>query len=248
VVPVVSAHGLGKRFRHARVDRAWTFQEIFQRAGGGIVGGEAFWALRDVSFELEPGRMLGLLGRNGAGKTTLLRLVGGVGVPDEGDVEVRGRIGALLELGAGFHPELSGRENVWVGGVASGLLRREVRERFDAIVAFAELEAFIDDPLRTYSSGMQMRLAFAVATAAPADVLLVDEVLAVGDLPFRERCIGRIAELRAAGCAVILVSHDPEQIRALCDEALHLEGGAIVAKGAAGAVVESYLAALRSRS
>ena len=246
--PAVSVRGLGKRFRHARVDRAWTFQEIFQRGGRGVGAGEAFWALRHVSFELEPGRMLGLLGRNGAGKTTLLRLVGGVGVPDEGGVEVRGRVGALLELGAGFHPELTGRENVWVGGVASGLSRREVRERFDAIVAFAELEAFIDDPLRTYSSGMQMRLAFSVATSVAADVLLVDEVLAVGDLPFRARCSERISELRAGGCAVILVSHDPEQIRSLCDEALHIEGGRVVASGAAGAVVESYLASLQGRS
>jgi lipopolysaccharide transport system ATP-binding protein len=248
VDPTVSVRGLGKRFRHARVDRAWTFQEIFQRAGGGIAGGEAFWALRDVSFELEPGRMLGLVGRNGAGKTTLLRLIGGVGRPDEGDVEVRGRIGALIELGAGFHPELTGRENVWVGGVASGLLRREVRERFDEIVGFAELEASIDDPLRTYSSGMQMRLAFAVATAAPADLLLVDEVLAVGDLPFRQRCTQRIAEMRAAGCAVVLVSHEPEQIRSLCDEALFLEGGCVAASGPAASVVDRYLDSLRSRS
>src|SRR3972149_7953763 len=160
---LVVVRGLGKQFSRYHADRPWTLQEAFQRGVRGRGPAERFWALRDVSFSVAPGRMLGVVGPNGAGKSTLLRLISGVGRPDAGSVVVRGRIGALLDLGAGFHPDLTGRENVFVAGVISGLTRSEVSERFDSIVAFAELEEFIDSPVRTYSTGMLMRLGFSVA-------------------------------------------------------------------------------------
>ncbi|MGH7833996.1 MAG: ABC transporter ATP-binding protein, partial [Candidatus Binatia bacterium] len=174
----VIVRGLGKQYRRYQHNQPWTLQEVFQY-GLRKKRPEYFWALRDVSFSIYPGQMLGIIGGNGAGKSTLLRLIGGVGRPDEGSVQTDGRIGALLDLGAGFHPDLTGRENVFVSGVIAGLTRREVSDRFDSIVAFAELREFIDSPLRIYSSGMQMRLAFAIATHTAPDILLIDEVLAV---------------------------------------------------------------------
>ena len=186
--------------------------------------------------------MVGVIGRNGAGKSTLLRLLGGVGRPDEGSVKVRGRVGALLNLGAGFHPDLTGRENVFISGVIGGLTRREVRQRFESIVAFSELEDYVDSPLRTYSTGMQMRLAFSIAIHAQPEILLIDEVLAVGDLSFQRKCIDRIAHLKSEGCAIILVSHDTTMIEELCDEALWLRSGKLVAHGPAARVVAGYVA------
>ena len=187
--------------------------------------------------------MVGVIGPNGAGKSTLLRLIGGVGRPDEGRVKTRGQIGALLDLGAGFHPDLTGRENVFVSGVIGGLTRREVVERFDAIVAFSELEEFIDCPLRTYSSGMQMRLAFAVAVHVEPEVLLIDEVLSVGDLSFQTKSFERITYFKAKGCTIIFVSHNHKAVRELCDEALWLNCGRLMARGPAGLVVDQYVAA-----
>jgi lipopolysaccharide transport system ATP-binding protein len=185
-----------------------------------------------------------VVGRNGAGKSTLLRLLGGVGVPDEGAVSIRGRVGGLLELTAGFHSDLTGRENVMVGGVVRGLRRREVRERFDAIVAFAELAAVIDHPLRTYSTGMQMRLAFAVAINCHPDVLLVDEVLAVGDLAFQRKCLDATSQLRTQGTAIVVVSHDLPMVATMCDDAVHLRGGRVVGAGAAAAIADEYYASM----
>jgi lipopolysaccharide transport system ATP-binding protein len=233
--------GVGKQFRRYHRDRPWTLQEVFQRGLGRLKPVEYFWALKDVSFAVGAGRMLGIVGRNGAGKSTLLRLIGGVGRPDEGRVTVHGRIDALLDLGAGFHPDLTGRENVFISGVINGLTRREVAQRLDSIVAFSELEDFIDSPLHTYSTGMQMRLAFAVATHTHPEILLIDEVLAVGDLAFQRKCLDRIAEFKAEGCTIVLVSHDAGLVADLCDDALWLCAGRTTAYGAAAEVVARYV-------
>ena len=232
---------LGKQYRRYPKDRAWTLQEVFQWGVRRIRPIHIFWALRDVSFTVSPGHMLGIVGRNGAGKSTLLRVLSGVSRPDEGAVEMFGRVDALLDLGTGFHPDLTGRENVYVNGVINGLTRREVTQRFDSIVAFAELEDFIDSPLRTYSTGMQMRLAFAVATHTHPDILLIDEVLAVGDAAFQRKCLDRIGQFKAEGCSIVLVSHDTELVAELCDEALWLRGGVVAAYGTGADVVKRYL-------
>jgi lipopolysaccharide transport system ATP-binding protein len=209
---------------------------------------EPLWALREVSFEVAPGQMLGVVGANGAGKSTLLRLLGGIGRPTTGSIRVDGRIGALLELGGSFQGDLSGRDNAMLAGVVAGLLRREVRARLAAIVEFAELEDFIDAPVRTYSTGMAMRLAFAVAVHTDPEVMLVDEHLAVGDLAFQAKCAARIAALRADGCAIILVSHGMEQVKQLCDRALWLRHGQMVLCDAAEAVANAYQEEMREES
>jgi lipopolysaccharide transport system ATP-binding protein len=205
-----------------------------------------FWALADISFRVNPGRMVGIMGFNGAGKSTLLRLVAGVGFPTGGRIELKGRIGAILDLGVGFHPELTGRENVFVSGVASGLTRREVADRFDSIVAFSELEAFLDYPLRTYSTGMHMRLAFAVASHIEPEVLLIDEVLAVGDMAFQRKCMDRLASFKNNGCTGLIVSHGTEAVLRLCDDVIWLDRGRIVTYGPAEDVVRQYVDATRA--
>ena len=210
-----------------------------------LSGGATFWSLRDVNFAVERGRALGVIGRNGAGKSTLLRLLAGISRPDEGRISVRGRIGGLLELTAGFHPDLTGRENVFIGGVIRGLTRAQVRDRFEAILDFAELRHVIDRPMRTYSSGMQMRLAFAVAIHSEPDILLVDEVLAVGDAAFQKKCLDRIADLRTAGCTIVMVSHDASLVKDMCNDALWLREGVVAAFGDAKPVIAEYLKSLR---
>ena len=242
----VIVRGLGKHYRRYHQDRPWTLQEVFQRGFRGLKPAEYFWALRQINFAVAPGRMVGVIGRNGAGKSTLLRLLGSVGRPDEGRVTVHGRINALLDLGAGFHPDLTGRENVFISGVINGLTRREVSKEFDSIVAFSELEDFIDSPLRTYSTGMQMRLAFAVATHTNPEVLLIDEVLGVGDLAFQRKCLERIAQFKADGCTIILVTHDNGFVAKLCDEALWLHAGRLMAHGPADEVASRYIAGAES--
>ena len=244
----IAVERLSKRFRRARSDRPSTLKEWLLRGRRPLKADDAFWGLSDVSFQVAPGKMVGLVGHNGAGKSTLLRLVGGVGRAERGRVSVNGRVGALLDLGAGFHPDLSGRENVFIVGVIAGLTRREVARRFEAIVAFAELEAFIDSPLRTYSSGMQMRLAFAVAAHTEPQILLIDEVLAVGDLAFQHKCIERIVEFQKAGCTIMLVSHDLPLVRRLCDEVIWLRSGQVVAHGPAEVVVDQYVAEMSEQT
>lgn len=192
--------------------------------------------------------MLGVIGRNGAGKSTLLNLLAGVILPSEGHVSVRGRIGGLLELGGGFADDLTGRENAILAGVTAGLTRREVYSRLDDIVAFAELAEFLDDPVRTYSTGMRMRLAFAVAVHATPEVLLVDEFLAVGDLAFQARCRSRIAELRAGGCAIVLVSHGMGDVRDTCDRVLWLRDGQVAAFDSPAVVTATYEAEMHQRT
>jgi lipopolysaccharide transport system ATP-binding protein len=207
---------------------------------------ETFAALQDVSFTAPAGRTLGVIGRNGSGKSTLLKLVAGITKPTSGTVVVTGRISALIELGAGFHPEISGRENVFINGIMLGLSKREITRRFDDIVDFAELREFIDAPVKTYSSGMYMRLGFAVAINVDPDVLLVDEVLAVGDEGFTHKCLDKFAEFKRRGRTILLVTHSLGLVERFCDEALWLDGGRLEAMGDPKRVVGAYITNVES--
>ena len=217
-----------RRFRvYARENRA--LKDLL--VARGRVRGSDVWALRDISFAVEPGSAIGLVGRNGSGKSTLLRLLSGIIKPTSGRVAVGGRVGALLELGAGFHPDLTGRENVFLNGSIYGLRRAYLREQLDEIVAFAGLEKAIDRPVRTYSSGMYMRLGFAIASHINADVLLLDEVFAVGDEQFQRKCFGKIFEFKQRGGTIVFVSHDASAVERLCDRAILLRDGAVAFDG-----------------
>ncbi|HET9271879.1 MAG TPA: ABC transporter ATP-binding protein [Vicinamibacterales bacterium] len=200
-----------------------------------------FLALDGVSLDVNAGRTIGIIGRNGSGKSSLLKLIAGIGKPTSGTVHVSGRVSALIELGAGFHPEISGRENVFINGMMLGLSKAEISRRFDDIVAFAELGDFIDAPVKTYSSGMYMRLGFAVAINVDPDVLLVDEVLAVGDEAFTHKCLEKFADFRRRGKTIVLVTHTLDLVTRLCDEALWLDGGKVRAHGDPKRVVDAYL-------
>src|SRR3977135_3817782 len=202
---------------------------------------ETFPALKNVSFKVAKGSTYGIIGRNGSGKSTALKLVAGITKPTSGTVRVAGRISALIELGAGFHPEISGRENVFINGIMLGLTKREVAKRFDEIVAFAELEDFIDAPVKTYSSGMYMRLGFAVAIHVDPDVLLVDEVLAVGDEGFTHKCLDKFGEFKRRGKTILLVTHSLNLVERFCDEAVWLDGGHAMSHGDPKRVVGAYL-------
>jgi ABC-type polysaccharide/polyol phosphate transport system ATPase subunit len=202
---------------------------------------ETLDALKGVSFDVAAGRTFGIVGRNGSGKSTMLKLIAGIGKPTTGTVDVHGRVSALIELGAGFHPEISGRENVYINGMMLGLSKREVADRFDDIVAFAELQDFIEAPVKTYSSGMYMRLGFAVAIHVDPDVLLVDEVLAVGDEAFTHKCLDKFAEFRRRGRTVVLVTHSLDLVSRFCDEALWLDAGAVRVHGDPRRVIDAYL-------
>lgn len=229
--------------RYSRQGRLGTLKSAFL-AGRGLRGlrpDTVFQALAGVSFDVEQGRTFGIIGRNGSGKSTMLKLIAGIGRPTSGTVTVRGRISALIELGAGFHPEISGRENVFINGMMLGLSRRDIAKRFDEIVAFAGMEPFIDAPVKTYSSGMYMRLGFAVAINVDPDVLLVDEVLAVGDEAFTHKCLDKFAELRQRGRTVLLVTHSLDLVARFCDEALWLDGGVARAVGDPQRVIDGYL-------
>jgi ABC-type polysaccharide/polyol phosphate transport system ATPase subunit len=198
-------------------------------------------ALKGVSFDVAAGRTLGIVGRNGSGKSTMLKLIAGIGKPTEGTIHVRGKVSALIELGAGFHPEISGRENVYINGMMLGLGKKDVAERFDDIVEFAELREFIDAPVKTYSSGMYMRLGFAVAIHVDPDVLLIDEVLAVGDEAFTHKCLDKFAEFRRRGRTVLLVTHSLDLVTRFCDEAVWLDGGVMRLQGDPRRVIDAYL-------
>lgn len=236
----ILVENLGKRFHRYHANKPVTLMEAALSGLRRIQPMDDFWALRGISFEVAAGEMLGVIGHNGAGKSTLLQVLGKVAHPNEGRIKMRGRVGALLDLGAGFHGDLTGRENVFVAAIVAGLRRREVTRRFDQIVEFAELESFIDNPVRTYSSGMMMRLAFSVAVHTDPDILLVDEFLSVGDLAFQSKCLSRIAEMKAQGCAIVLVSHDAGQVERLCDRALWLKKGTVMAYGEPTVVVGQY--------
>jgi ABC-type polysaccharide/polyol phosphate transport system ATPase subunit len=224
----IRVDAVSRRFRvHAREARS--LKELFVLRGR--TEATDVLALRDVSLRVEPGEAVGLIGRNGSGKSTLLRLIAGIIKPTSGKVETGGRIGSLLELGAGFHPDFSGRENVFLNGAIYGLRKAEIRERFDEIVAFAELENAIDRPVRTYSSGMYMRLGFAIAAHLDADVLLLDEVFAVGDEAFQRKCFGKIFEFKQRGGTIVFVSHDATQVERLCERAVLLRDGSVELSG-----------------
>lgn len=207
---------------------------------------EVFHALSDVSFNVRRGETLGIIGSNGAGKSTLLGILAGTKAPTAGNIEVRGTVCSMLELGAGFHPDLTGRENVFLYGAVMGLSRRQMAERFDAIVDFADIRAFIDQPVKHYSSGMYVRLGFAVAVEVDPDVLLIDEVLAVGDAGFQRKCIERIRLYRASGKTILIISHDLNTIRSVSDRILLLDHGNVRELGAPGSVVDAYLASMES--
>jgi lipopolysaccharide transport system ATP-binding protein len=207
---------------------------------------ETFWALKDVALEVKEGEVLGLIGRNGAGKTTLLKILSRITRPTEGWAEIRGRVRSLLEVGTGFHPELTGRENAYLSGAILGMGKREIDRKFDEIVAFAEIEKFIDTPVKHYSSGMYMRLAFSVAAHLEPEILLVDEVLAVGDINFQKKCLGKMGEVAKAGRTVVLVSHQLNQIRRLCQRVAWVDGGTIRKSGPTHEVVSAYESAMLS--
>ncbi|MFN2627274.1 MAG: ABC transporter ATP-binding protein [Gaiellaceae bacterium] len=226
-----------RRFRvYPRETR--TVKDLLISRGRG--GGTDVWALRDISFAVDPGSAVGLVGRNGSGKTTLLRLLCGIVKPSAGAVAVGGRVGSLLELGAGFHPELTGRENVFLNGSIHGLSRATIREKLDEIVAFAGLEEFVDLPVRTYSSGMYMRLGFAIASHIEADVLLLDEVFAVGDEAFQRKCFGKIFEFKQRGGTIVFVSHDAAAVERLCDRAVLLKDGLVAFDGPTHEAIVQY--------
>jgi len=200
-----------------------------------------FWALRDVSFEVRYGEVVGIIGRNGAGKSTLLKVLSRITKPTEGRVRIKGRVGSLLEVGTGFHPELTGRENIYLNGAILGMRKAEIDRKFDEIVAFAEVERFIDTPVKRYSSGMYVRLAFAVAAHLEPEILLVDEVLAVGDAAFQKKCLGKMGDVAKEGRTILFVSHNMTAVQSLCGRAIWLQGGQVVQQGDAAVVATEYL-------
>ncbi len=201
---------------------------------------DEFWAVDNVSFEVRKGETLGIIGPNGSGKTTILKMFNGIFMPDKGKIEVKGRVGALIEIGAGFHPMLTGRENIYVNGAILGMSKKEIDEKFDEIVKFADIGDFIDAPVKFYSSGMYVRLGFAVAVHCEPDILLVDEVLAVGDSNFRQKCIGKMADIRKAGKTVVFVTHNMNMARITCQKAVFLNSGKIIATGDIEDVIKTY--------
>ena len=230
--------GLGKRFRLTH-DRNWTLKATV--LAGHRTRYEEFWALRGIDLDIPHGSTFGIIGGNGSGKSTLLKMLAGILRPDEGTATVNGRLSALLELGAGFHPELTGRENVYLNGAILGFTSKEIRRRFDDIVGFAELDRFIDEPVRNYSSGMYVRLGFSVAIHVEPEILLVDEVLAVGDHTFQKRCLDRFAQLKAEGRTIILVSHDLDMVGWLCEQTAWIQQGTLRAVGPSPNVIERFL-------
>lgn len=263
--PMIKVNGLSKRYRIGAAEKGYkTFREAIiegitapvrnlskLRSLTSFKDGQeedVIWALRDVSFEVNEGEVLGIIGRNGAGKTTILKILSRITEPTAGFAEIRGRVSSLLEVGTGFHPELTGRENVFLNGAILGMRKREIEQKFDAIVSFAEIEKFIDTPVKRYSSGMYVRLAFAVAAHLEPEVLLIDEVLAVGDAAFQKKCLGRMGEVAQGGRTVLFVSHNMGSIRSLCDRVIWIENGQIAANGNTDEVIKDYLRLVYKRS
>jgi lipopolysaccharide transport system ATP-binding protein len=249
---VIQASGLSKRYERGATESSALLRDKLARVlrapwkGWSGQKQETFWALKDVSLDVQEGEVLGLIGRNGSGKTTLLKILSRITRPTDGWAEIHGRMGSLLEVGTGFHPELTGRENTFLSGAILGMSKEEIVRKFDEIVSFAELEKFIDTPVKHYSSGMYVRLAFAVAAHLEPEILLVDEVLAVGDIKFQRKCLGKMGDVARAGRTVILVSHQLNQIRRLCNRAVWLEAGVVREIGATADVVGAYESAMSS--
>ena len=244
----ILTEGISKRYRIDEMHGAYgtlrdSLSAAVRRIGRGRSDSphEEIWALRDVSLEIQDGEVLGVIGRNGAGKSTLLKILTRITTPTSGRAVIRGRVGSLLEVGTGFHPELTGRENVYLNGSVLGMKQREIQGKFDEIVEFAGVAQFIDTPVKRYSSGMSVRLAFAVAAHLEPEILLVDEVLAVGDAEFQRRCLGRMEDLSQSGRTVLFVSHQMQAVAQLCDRAIWLEKGQVVLDGPSSNVVADYL-------
>ncbi len=256
-VPAIHVEGLWKDYVIGATVGSQTFREAltetfaapFRRLGLGVAETQAeqrFWALQDMSFEVQPGEVVGIIGRNGAGKSTLLKVLSRITAPTRGEVHILGRIASLLEVGTGFHPELTGRENIRLNGAILGMSGAEIRSKLDEIVAFAGIETFLDTPVKRYSSGMYVRLAFAVAAHLEPEILLIDEVLAVGDVEFQKKCLGKMSEVARGGRTVLFVSHNTDAVLALCDRTLLLDRGALIHDGPPTDVIGSYLKRYRN--
>jgi len=250
--PVVIVEGLSKQYRIGVKERYGTFRESLMQAakapfkrlariGKAVPENETIWALKDVNFEVKEGEVVGIIGRNGAGKTTLLKILSRITEPTEGVIKMKGRVGSLLEVGTGFHPELTGRENIFLSGAILGMSREEIKKKFDEIVAFAEVGKFLDTPVKRYSSGMYVRLAFGVAAHLEPEILLVDEVLAVGDAAFQKKCLGKMGDVAKEGRTVLFVSHNLESISRLCNRGIWLDQGKINSQGETDRIVQEYL-------
>jgi len=252
---VIRAEKLSKKYRIGECDRYLALRDVLARAlnapcrifhprmpASGNGNHPHIWALKDVSFEVRQGEVLGIVGRNGAGKSTLLKILARVTKPTRGFAEIRGRMGSLLEVGTGFHNELTGRENVFLSGAILGMSKAEIQRKFDEIVTFAESEKFIDTPLKHYSSGMQMRLAFAVAAHLEPEILLIDEVLAVGDFQFQKKCLGKMSDVAKQGRTILFVSHNLQHAQAICGSGVLLDGGKILRQAEISRIVRDYLA------
>lgn len=253
----IQCEGLSKRYRIGELERYKALRDTLTDAlyapvrrlrsafrpsnGQHTNGHHSFWALKDLSFEIKHGEVVGIIGRNGAGKSTLLKILSRITKPTEGYARINGRVGSLLEVGTGFHPELTGRENIYLNGAILGMKKAELDRKFDEIVAFAEIEKFLDTPVKRYSSGMYVRLAFAVAAHLEPEILVVDEVLAVGDAQFQKKCLGKMGEVAKKGRTVLFVSHNMAAVQRLCTRAMWLDKGEIIEDGEAGQVVSSYL-------
>ncbi|MEW6657705.1 MAG: ABC transporter ATP-binding protein [Thermodesulfobacteriota bacterium] len=259
--PIIKVENLGKKYRiEGRFDRYSTIRETLKEAfltpvrrlralaqGHGVSDApETFWALQNVSFEVQPGEVVGIIGRNGAGKTTLLKILSRVTTPTTGRVVLAGRVGSLLEVGVGFHPELSGRDNIYLSGAIMGMKRVEIARKYDEIAAFSGVADFLNTPVKRYSSGMYTRLAFAVAAHLEPEILIVDEVLAVGDLGFQNKCLGKMSEVARSGRTVLFVSHNLSAIATLCTRGLLLEKGEIIFQGNSSEVISQYVKLTRS--
>jgi lipopolysaccharide transport system ATP-binding protein len=247
---IISVRNISKQYRIGQREAYGSLRETLTSAfsapfrrfsGNGLGTAETIWALRDVGFEVATGEAVGIIGRNGAGKSTLLKILSRITEPTTGIVDLYGRVGSLLEVGTGFHPELTGRENIFLNGAILGMQRVEIERKFDEIVSFAEIERFLDTPVKRYSSGMYMRLAFAVAAHLEPEILLVDEVLAVGDAQFQKKCLGKMGEVAREGRTVLFVSHNMMAVQSLCPRAIWFEDGRILQDGESGQVVADYL-------
>ncbi|HXH72092.1 MAG TPA: ABC transporter ATP-binding protein, partial [Mariprofundaceae bacterium] len=258
--PAIEVRNLGKEYvLGAREKGNETFREMlmgslaapFRRLGrlqGDVAAEERFWALKDVSFDVQPGEVVGIIGRNGAGKSTLLKILSRITEPTTGEIGIRGRVASLLEVGTGFHTELTGRENIFLNGAILGMSRQEIGRKFDEIVDFAEVERFLDTPVKRYSSGMYVRLAFAVAAHLEPEILIVDEVLAVGDAQFQNKCMGRMKEVGQEGRTVLFVSHNIGAVNALCTKGMLLERGEVAAIGEVESVLANYMGGDQAQS
>lgn len=272
---VIRVEGLGKKYsiHHESTERYTALRDVWARQARAIgrllnpftlpgqlvktqrvlvqqmgKSDEDFWALKDVSFEIRRGERVGIIGRNGAGKSTLLKILSRITEPTTGRVEIRGRVASLLEVGTGFHPELTGRENIYLNGAILGMTRREIKSKFDEIVDFAEVEKFLDTPVKRYSSGMGMRLAFSVAAFLEPELLIIDEVLTVGDQQFKDRCVERIKEVIGSGCTVLFVSHMGDLVRQICTKGLYLKSGSLVYFGNIDPALETYEAVVSAEA